>query len=119
MQRDDPTRELCDWLGLVHAPQDWGIENADAKRAMEFLDFYRGNAAKLGPYHRYQLAELIVASVNDAMEEGIASDVMLDRLRTFVRQADTEQERLVVQYRADLAGDDEFPVGQVVTDALQ
>src|SRR4051812_4577041 len=61
----DDKRRLSAHLGLVDEQQDWGIINADASRLDAFIRVY--TADPLTPYQRYAMAELVLATANEAL----------------------------------------------------
>ena len=56
-------------LNLDNTAQDWGIENAAPARIKEFIEYF--NTHKFSNVVKYELFDLIVASFNDAILEGL------------------------------------------------
>ena len=72
MQKNWVTKLSAD-LGLDLRGQDWGIENADPQRIIEFITYYRTNT-KDEEWESEALAELIFQSFEEACESGSASE---------------------------------------------
>lgn len=98
---------LSESLGLVFEEQDWGIINADGRRLNEFIDLYVN--ASLPETTRYQMFELILASANDALEQGIEPDITANTLVAFidVHECDFPEQ---VKYWSELSDEVEFPI---------
>ena len=94
--------------------QDWGICNADAERASEFVQFYTTHQV-VHPYEPEALAELILESFNDLLLEAGATKAHIQVLRSFLNQHSAEFP-MTMQYWAEL-GDAEFPVSVFVRSA--
>lgn len=104
---------LSEALGLQDLPQDWGTCNADPGRLLEFIDFFERHQAE-DPEEPEALAELIIASFNDALVDEIASEVDVVALKAFItlnRESFPEQ----FAYWSEL-DDEDFPVGQILRD---
>ena len=69
-------------LDLHSEGQDWGIENADANRVMEFIAFYEQHAP-VQPWDLEALAELILQSTQEALEAHILSNEQQAAVSTF------------------------------------
>jgi len=98
-------RHLCQALGLLYEPQDWGIINADERRVSEFIAFYEANP--LSETQRFELGELILASANECL---VGSESPPEALLPFLirnRHALGTQ----LEYWLNLRDDLEFPVG--------
>lgn len=67
---DELVIELCDALALKYEAQDWGIVNADATRVEEFIRYYE--TTRLEETQAYEVFELILASLNAALDEKLA-----------------------------------------------
>ena len=64
--------KLSEALRLQPFSQDWGICNSDPLRIEEFLSFYESNAPD-SPWESEALADLLLQSLNEALEAGILS----------------------------------------------
>lgn len=106
---DELLREMSDKLGLAYEPQDWGITNADGNRLEEFLVFFRQEG--LQPTQRFELADLILASANERLLDGL--DVEIDSLMALVREHE-EAFAHHVEYWTGLADEKEFPLSRVL-----
>ncbi len=64
----DDLKKLSNDLKIDFNPaqQDWGIENADSERLVEFIDYYRSN--ELPGFQKCWMFELIMESANLAIE---------------------------------------------------
>jgi hypothetical protein len=72
-------------LSLPERGQDWGIEHADPLRLDEFVDF----ADRFEPEHRFEpewLAELILQSTEEAMELGLLTRRLRDKVIAYIRR---------------------------------
>jgi hypothetical protein len=103
--------DLCRTLGLLYESQDWGIANADPDRVVEFIVFYEG-ATYLSPTQQHEMGELIIASMNDDLEEGFVDPTVRDKFVDFVAARRSEFQ-VVVNYWASLAAKD-FPVAALL-----
>ena len=65
--------KLNEALGLKIEGQDWGIENADPRRVNDFIAFFEGNITS-DPWVPEALAELILQSAQEALEEDMLSN---------------------------------------------
>ncbi len=100
-------------LGLEYEPQDWGIVNADADRLVEFLLHFEQQA--LEPTQAFEMAELVLASANEALLQG--KDFPMPRLVALIQRHQTAFEHHV-EYWAGLEDPDEFPLGRVLRETL-
>ncbi len=100
--------EICDELGLTFEGQDWGIINSDPSRFAEFIDYYESR--EMDKRQAYQVFELVLASMNDAMLEG--RDIRTEIL-TF-RNAHGRDFPEQVEYWSKLANHEEFPIATVL-----
>lgn len=83
-------KRLCDDLHLPFQSQDWGISVADAKRVIEFIDYYEKNS-QLDSISKGLLGELIFASFNDMLEgDSLRTDIN-EKVAAFVRRHQQEQ----------------------------
>lgn len=106
---DELLKEISDKLGLRYEPQDWGITNADGNRLEEFMTFFRQQA--LQPTQRFELADLILASANERLLEGL--DVEIGSLKTLAGeypQAFSDH----MEYWCGLENPEEFPLSRVL-----
>jgi hypothetical protein len=78
------TNRLSSALSLREESQDWGICNSDAGRVLEFIEFYEKHTM-LHPYEPEALAELIIASFDDALRDGVSDEAQLQAFVAFVR----------------------------------
>lgn len=102
---DELVIELCDALALKYEAQDWGIVNADATRVEEFVRYYE--TTRLEETQAYEVFELILASLNAALDEDLEIDrsawIFVEKLgRVFPAQID---------YWSSLS-ESEFPIGK-------
>ena len=86
---DEWTKALSNALSLEEHPQDWGVCNADPDRIEEFIRYFEQSAV-IHPWQPEALAELILASADDALSgKGLgAADASL--LMRFVRDHRSE-----------------------------
>ncbi|NVB37665.1 hypothetical protein G6O69_07460 [Pseudenhygromyxa sp. WMMC2535] len=106
---DELLREMSDNLGLGHEPQDWGIINADGDRLDEFVTFFQRE--ELLPTQRFELADLILASANERLLEGL--DVEIELLKTLAREYDRAFTPHI-EYWSGLEDEDEFPLSRLL-----
>jgi len=102
---------LSDALGVKEQAQDWGTCNADPERLLEFIDFFERHQPE-HPSETEALAELIIASFNDAAVEGTDSEIHVEAFKAFIalnRESFPEQ----FTYWSGL-DDEDFPVGHVL-----
>jgi hypothetical protein len=104
--------ELSAALGLNYEPQDWGIVNADADRLDAFVAFFR--SVELEPTQRFEMADLILASANEALLEG--REVSLQALLALASEASSAFEHHLA-YWAGLTDESEFPLGAAIRQA--
>jgi hypothetical protein len=97
-------RQLCQSLGLLYEPQDWGIINADARRLSEFIAYYE--ATPLSETQRFELGELILASANERL---LANESLPEALRPFLAR-NLGDLATQLEYWRNLRDDQEFPV---------
>lgn len=86
---DRAMQELCPALSLGRSEQDWPIEMADSNRVDEFCQFLAAQS-ELSPYGRSLLFELILASLNDALEESKVTPASLARYADHLKRFSTE-----------------------------
>ena len=78
------SERLSRLLGLKSGGQDWGIENADPARVAEFIEFYE-NSTREHPHEPEYLAEIILASAQEALDAGRLTNEARARLVRFIR----------------------------------
>lgn len=104
-------RQLSVKLNVSYETQDWGIINADGKRTKEFIDFFYEHS-EVHSTLRYELFELIIASFNEVILEGI-NESKLDK--SFVDFISTNKNvalfQPILNYWLRIS-DEEFPVGR-------
>jgi len=102
---------LSDALGVQEQAQEWGTCNADPERLLEFIDFFERHQAE-HPSETEALAELIIASFNEGLVEGIDSEIHVEAFKAFValNQAGFPEQ---LAYWSEL-DDEDFPVGHVL-----
>jgi hypothetical protein len=85
-------------LQLTSVNQEWGIENADPRRVNEFIDFFYTMSSEPKTV-QYNLADLIAASIWEAMEQGNMQygNKKIDNFFEFIRK-DSYFEPLVVYW---------------------
>ncbi len=110
---DDLLRRLSDDLGLNYETQDWGILNADGARLDEFVAYFKSVA--LEPTQRFELADLILASSNDALSCGRIAAI--DRILQLAADAESAFAHHI-DYWSRLDGVDEFPLAAKLREAL-
>jgi hypothetical protein len=98
-------RQLCQSLGLLYEPQDWGIINADERRLSEFIAYYEANP--LSVTQRFELGELILASANERL---LRNESLPEALLAFLARHRSELSTQL-EYWRNLWDDQEFPVG--------
>ena len=97
--QQDMTIRLSQTLGLQPFSQDWGIANADPSRIDEFLSFYEAG----GPGSSIEceaLAELLLQSINEALEANILTDTQRERALAFLQSHSHEFPRQVSYWGA-------------------
>lgn len=109
---DALVRSLSDDLRLNYEPQDWGIANADGARLSEFVSYFRRVA--LEPTQRFELAELILASANEALSSG--KHVSIEEIIELTRDFESSFAHHI-EYWLALADDDEFPISAMLRNA--
>ena len=107
MDTEQQIKQLSDRLGLAYERQDWGIINADPARVVEFIRFY--DQGHHSDPERYALEELIFASMNEAMVEGVADANAHQLFDAFLRN---HTKRMIphIRYWGGLQDAQEFPV---------
>lgn len=111
MDADLEIKQLSDRLGLAYERQDWGIVNADAARVVEFIRFY--DQEHHSEAQCYALEELIIASMNEAMVEGVA-DESIHRLFNSFLLRNTKRAVPHIRYWGGLQESEEFPIAEVL-----
>ncbi len=106
MNANREIQTLSQTLKLADGPQDWGIMNSDPSRIEEFIRFRE--TAPLTSAQQFAMGELVFASMNDALIEGIA----VDDLERFLG---LELHGLLwhVRYWSSLGGE-EFPIAALL-----
>jgi hypothetical protein len=110
---DDRLRRLSEDLGLTYEPQDWGIVNADGSRLNEFVSYFKSTA--LEPTQRFELADLILASANEALNRGM--EISLENILTLANGAEPSFAHHI-DYWLGLKDEDEFPLSAKLRLAL-
>lgn len=108
---DDPLAAMTAALHLQFEPQDWGIANADGARVEEFIAYYETHP-EFGTPLRHVLGELIVASMNEALQSGGCSLDTASAFEGFLARRRTEFPQ-VIAYWSSLSPRD-FPVARLV-----
>lgn len=108
---DELIHELCSILNLRYEAQDWGIVNADATRVEEFIRYYEGT--RLEKTQAYEVFELILASLNAALEEELEVGHIIQEFVAKHRDDFPAQ----VDYWSSLTGT-EFPIGEYLREIL-
>jgi hypothetical protein len=112
-EQKKPLQILSDALSLNYESQDWGIINADPTRIEEFISYYTCNK-ELNSFEKFGLGELIIASVNDAMCEGLMTDIIKKKFESFILENGVDFDlHLKYWYRLSYRSD-EFPVAMIV-----
>lgn len=106
---DESLEALTVALGLRFESQDWGIANADGGRLGEFITYYE-RRERLAKPQRHALGELIVASMNDALERGEATASQVSVFEEFLARRQTDFPE-VAEYWSCL-DPDQFPVAR-------
>jgi hypothetical protein len=101
-------KQLSKSLNLEFFPQDWGIINADPKRVEEFINYYKNNQS-LYSNQKFVIQELIIASFNEAMDEGIVSEAMETKFVNFLISNKQDLE-FHLKYWSSLEDSEEFPI---------
>ncbi len=110
MDADTELDTLTRALNLVNERQDWGIVNSDPSRVEEFLRFCE--TEPLTPSQQFAMGELVIASANDALEEGIADDGLVDHFERFLASG-LHGLPSHVRYWASL-DEEEFPIATLL-----
>lgn len=112
----DWTQRLSSTLGLAPESQDWGIANASPDRLLEFIEFFEQHQPQ-DPWDQEALAELILASADEALRRGSLEPQESDRTVAFLRRnAATFPHQ--IQYWSNLP-EGEFPVVRLLGLARQ
>ena len=92
-----PLDKISNLIGidLYECGQDWDLTCADPMRITEFCDIYEREA--LSDFDKRELMRLIVASHDDAISGGIASDVIWQRIVRLL-EADFPNHKEIVEY---------------------
>ena len=69
----NPQTRLSLALGLSAEGQDWGIEQADSERLVEFIEFAQAHEAHV-PFEHELLAELVLQSAQEKLEKSALSE---------------------------------------------
>jgi hypothetical protein len=114
--QQDPTTKLSEELRLRPFSQDWGIANADPGRIDEFLRFYE--SCTRSPSEHEALAELLLQSINEALEANILSEIQRERVVTFLRTHSREFPRQLPYWSALVpSAADPWPVLELLREA--
>jgi hypothetical protein len=107
MNADQQIQQLSELLGLKEEPQDWGIINADPTRVLEFIRFCETTA--LTPVQQYVMGELVLASMNDALLDGMADAPTVAAFKRFLT-GNFYELPTHIRYWSSLTNADEFPL---------
>src|SRR5438270_443298 len=77
-------------LGLARVNHNWGLIVADSRRVLEFVEFYEAHP-ELEPAAKRLLGDLILASLNKALEEERLSRAGLECVARFFGDVREEQ----------------------------
>ena len=107
-------KQLSERLNLSFEYQDWGIINADSRRIREFIHCFEDNP-EFTDAQKYDLFELVIASVNDALEEGI---VWIDDWKLYKEFIWKYKDvyRSQIDYWSSLPDTGEFPIAELLRD---
>ena len=111
---DKDIQNLSDRLGLIgpiHFPQDWGICNANAGRTGEFIQVCRSE--ELTTPQQYAMGELVLASMNEALEDGVTDAELVSKFKKFMT-LDLHGLASQIRYWASLANGEEFPISGLI-----
>ena len=97
-------KQLCQSLGLLYEPQDWGIINANGQRLSEFIAYYEANL--LSATQRFELSELILASANERL---LGGESLPEPLHAFLSR-NRHLLETQLEYWQNLQDELEFPV---------
>ena len=116
MMPNEEIQDLTDQLGLINHSQDWGIANADARRVVEFIHVCR--VQKLSLSQQYAVAELVLASMNEALVEGLDDGDLLAKFDDFL-MLELHELPDQIRYWGSLTDDaEEFPVANLLGKVL-
>ena len=106
-------QEVCNDLNLDNTP-DWGIINSDSSRVAEFIKYISMNDL-LDRRIQFEFIELIIASMNDAIIDGIVTCELYASFYNYIKPI-LKDERLYpqVQYWISIKSRDEFLVGYLL-----
>ena len=104
---DEDIRELSDRLGLLDYRQDWGICNADAGRTGEFIRVCHTGELTLS--QQYAMGELVLASMNDALADGVADAELVGKFKAFLT-LNLHGLAPQIRYWSALTNAEEFPL---------
>lgn len=104
-------QEISKALNLENHPQDWGIINASSGRVAEFIEYFNDNK----PFSKsglYELSELIIASMNEAILENKADNYLYFLFKEFL-YANMERKDFqdMLSYWKSISNEEEFPIG--------
>jgi hypothetical protein len=115
-------KQVSEFLNLSYYSQDWGIINSDPERVFEFIKYLEDypHSDEL----RYWLTELIIASINDGIDQKYYSKDQLSSLEEYIKNS-KKVNPLVLAYWTSLReapNVEEFPVSfwlkSILTDSL-
>ena len=110
----DASREihvLAQALNLENTRQDWGITNSDPSRVAEFIRFCE--TTELTPVQQFAMGELVLASANDALVEGVADEGLIDIIERFLASG-LHGLPAHFGYWSSLDDEEEFPIGSLL-----
>ena len=111
MNVEQDIHTLTRLLNLRDARQDWGITNSDPSRVDEFIRFCE--TAELTSAQQFAMGELVFASANDALAEGIANDHLADTFERFLASG-LQCLPWHIRYWSSLGNEEEFPIATLL-----
>jgi hypothetical protein len=111
-------REISADLGLRFSAhgQNWGVENSDPLRVTEFIRYFLKFESEF-PWDKEELGELILESANDGLLSISVSRLERDEVVKFI-SVHHDSFPVTTKYWSALAGNSEFPIAQLLKDAV-
>lgn len=110
--------EVCNELKLKNTP-DWGIINSDGSRVIEFINYVTLHET-IKSSIQFEFIELIVASMNDAILDGIADCEVHEKFYNYIIDLlHDEKFYPQIQYWISIKSEVEYPVGLLLNDYLE
>lgn len=112
---DQDIQDLTARLGVAYERQDWGICNADASRVGAFIRVCQ--TENLTPPQQYAMGELVLASMNDALLDGVTDSQLIGEFGAFLK-LHLHGLALQIRYWSSLTDAEEFPLSNLLEQQL-